>query len=154
MTWAERFGLVTWSVRQFASFAAAFGAGLAKNNSSQQVGPREGEMRTKSIGAMTIWILSAGTAGTSLAQRAGADHAQLQVDQIQMRLQKNPDLRNNPIGVTVHNGVATLTGSVDTEAEKSDAARLALVSGIVGVDNCLDVASSGVRQDQRKAGRG
>ena len=103
-------------------------------------------MTTKSIGAMTIWILSAGSAGTSLAQQAGVDHAQQQVAQIQTRLQKNPDLKNNPIGVTVYNGVATLTGSVDTETEKSDAARLALVSGIVGVDNRLDVASNGVRQ--------
>lgn len=102
-------------------------------------------MKTK-VGAMTIWILSAGTAGTSLAQQAGSDHAQQQVARIQMRLQKNPDLKNNPIGVTVHDGVATLTGFVDTEIEKSDAARLALVSGITGVDNRLDVASSGVRQ--------
>jgi hyperosmotically inducible periplasmic protein len=103
-------------------------------------------MKNKGIGAMTIWILSAGSAGTSLAQQAGSDHAQQQVAQIRMRLQKNPDLRDNAIGVSVHNGVATLTGSVDTETEKSDAARLALVNGIVGVDNRLDVASNGVRQ--------
>ena len=34
-----------------------------------------------------------------------------------MRLQKNPDLRNNAISVMVNNGVATLTGTVDTQAE-------------------------------------
>jgi len=100
-------------------------------------------MKTKSLGAMTIWILSAGTAG---AAPGGPEQAQQQVAQIQMRLQRNPDLRNNPIGVAVSNGVATLTGTVDTQAEKSDAARLALVSGIVGVDNRLDVGSKGVRQ--------
>lgn len=103
-------------------------------------------MKTKSLGAMTIWILGAGTAGSALALEPGPDQARQQVAQIQMRLQKNPDLRNNTIGVTVDNGVATLTGTVDTQTEKSDAARLALVSGIVGVDNRLDVGSSGVRQ--------
>jgi osmotically-inducible protein OsmY len=100
-------------------------------------------MKSKSLGAMTIWILSAGTAGSALA---GPERAQQQVAQIQTRLQKNPDLRNNTISVAVNNGVATLTGTVDTQAEKSDAARLALVAGIVGVDNRLDVGSHGVQQ--------
>ena len=103
-------------------------------------------MKTKSLGAMTIWILGAGTAAPALAEQMGPDQARQQVAQIQLRLQKNPDLRNNTIGVSVNNGVATLTGTVDTQAEKSGAARLALVSGIVGVDNRLDVGSSGVRQ--------
>jgi hyperosmotically inducible periplasmic protein len=94
---------------------------------------------------MTIWLMSATTAGPALAQPAGPGQAQ-QVAQIQMRLQKNPDLMNNTIGVSVNNGVATLTGTVDTQAEKSDAARLALVSGIRGVDNRLDVGSKGVRE--------
>ena len=100
-------------------------------------------MKTKSFGAMTIWILSAGSAGAALA---GPEQARQQVAQIQTRLQKDPDLRNNAIGVAVNNGVATLTGTVDTPAEKSDAARLALVTGIVGVDNRLDVGSKGVGQ--------
>jgi hypothetical protein len=39
---------------------------------------------------MTIWILSAGSAGSALA---GPEQARQQVAQIQMRLQKNPDLR-------------------------------------------------------------
>ncbi len=45
----------------------------------------------------------------------------------------------------MHDGVATLTGTVDTQTEKSDAARLALVTGILGVDNRLDVGSNGIR---------
>jgi osmotically-inducible protein OsmY len=96
-------------------------------------------MKTKSLGAMTIWIMSAATAEPALAREAGSDRSQRQVAQIQMRLQKDPDLRNNAIAVAVNNGVATLTGTVDTQTEKSDAARLALVGGIVGVDNRLDV---------------
>src|SRR3954470_24698047 len=103
-------------------------------------------MATKTIGVMTIWLMSATTAGPARAQSAGPDQAQKQMAQIQMRLQKNPDLRNNAIDVSVNNGVATLTGTVDTQAEKSDAARLALVSGIVGVDNRLDVGSKGIRE--------
>jgi hyperosmotically inducible protein len=103
-------------------------------------------MKTKSLGAMTIWIMSAATAEPVLAREAGSDRAQQQVAQIQMRLQKDPDLRNNAIAVAVNNGVATLTGTVDTLTEKSDAARLALVSGIVGVDNRLDIGSKDVRQ--------
>ena len=103
-------------------------------------------MSTKSVGAMTIWLMSATTAGPALAQPAGQGQSQQQIAQIQLRLQKNPDLKNNPIGVSVNNGVATLTGTVDTQAEKSDAARLALVGGIVGVDNRLDVGSKGIRE--------
>jgi len=103
-------------------------------------------MTTKSVGAMTIWLMSATTAGPALAESAGPQQAQQQVAQIQTRLQKNADLKNNAIGVSVNNGVATLTGTVDTQAEKSDAARLALVGGIVGVDNRLDVGSKGVRE--------
>ena len=48
-------------------------------------------------GAMTIWLMSAATAGPALAQPAGPEQAQQQVAQIQMRLQKNPDLKNNAI---------------------------------------------------------
>jgi hyperosmotically inducible protein len=103
-------------------------------------------MKSKSVGVMTIWIMSAATAGPALAREAGPEQAQQQVAQIQMRLRKNADLKSNPIAVTVNNGVATLTGTVDTQTEKSNAARLALVSGIVGVDNRLDVGSTGVRQ--------
>jgi hyperosmotically inducible protein len=95
---------------------------------------------------MTIWLMSATTAGTAVAQPTGPDQAQQQVAQIQMRLHKDPDLKNNSIAVSVTNGVATLTGTVDSPAERSDAARLALVSGIVGVDNRLDVGSKGVRE--------
>ena len=106
-------------------------------------------MTTKGLGAMTIWIMSAATAGPALAREAGSGQAQQQVARIQRRLQENPDLRNNQIDVTVDNGVATLTGTVDTQTERSDAARLALVSGIVGVDNRLDVGSKGAGRPSR-----
>src|SRR6202012_2971627 len=52
---------------------------------------------------------------------------------------------NNKIGVSVDHGVATLTGKVDSQREKSEAARLALVSGIIGVDNRLEVGSASLK---------
>jgi hyperosmotically inducible protein len=68
------------------------------------------------------------------------------VAQIQTRLQQNPNLKNNRIEVTVADGVATLKGLVDTQAEKAEAARLASVSGIVGIDNRLEVGGAGLDQ--------
>jgi hyperosmotically inducible protein len=101
-------------------------------------------MKTR-LGVMTIWVFSAGTAVPALARQAGSEQARQQVAAIQTRLQKDPELRNNAINVTVNDGVAVLTGTVDTQTERSDAARLALVNGIVSVDNRLDVGSNGVR---------
>jgi osmotically-inducible protein OsmY len=96
---------------------------------------------------MVFGALAFGAGVPALAQPTPeTDQDQRQAAQIQARLQKDPELQNNQIGVTVDRGVATLTGRVDTATEKSDAARLALVSGIVGVDNRLDVGSSGVKQ--------
>jgi osmotically-inducible protein OsmY len=63
-------------------------------------------------------------------------------DQIQTRFQSDADLRNNHIQATIDNGVATLKGTVDTDAEKSKAARLAMVKGVTGVDNQLKVGSA------------
>ena len=72
--------------------------------------------------------------------------ALLVVSQIQMRLQKDPNLKNNRIEVTVDKGIATLKGMVDTDAEKAEASRLASVSGIVGIDNRLEVGSASLDQ--------
>jgi osmotically-inducible protein OsmY len=38
-----------------------------------------------------------------------------------------------------------LTGTVDTQSEKMNAGELAMVKGIVGVQNQLDVAGVGVK---------
>jgi hyperosmotically inducible protein len=64
---------------------------------------------------------------------------------IHTRLQNDPDLRNNPITATVENGVVTLQGTVDTEAEKSKAARLAMITGVTQVDNQLKVGSASTK---------
>jgi hyperosmotically inducible periplasmic protein len=91
-------------------------------------------------------LLIVAAAPARAQQAPGADQIRTQVSQIQMRLQKDPNLKNNRIEVTVNNGIATLKGKVDTQAEKSNATRLASVSGIVGIDNRLEVGSASLDQ--------
>ena len=98
-------------------------------------------------GVVALWALSMGAVATVRAQPLpGGGPIRSQVSEIQMRLQKDPNLKNNRIEVTVANGVATLKGTVDSDAEKAEASRLASVSGIVGIDNRLEVGSSGLAQ--------
>ncbi len=96
---------------------------------------------------VVLWALSLGAVATARAQQAPAvEQIRSPASQIQMRLQKDPNLQNNRIEVTVSNGVATLKGKVDTQAEKAEATRLASVSGIVGIDNRLEVGSASLDQ--------
>ena len=95
------------------------------------------------LGGVAIWALSMGAVAVARAQPLpGGGPVRSQVSQIQTRLQQDPDLKNNQIEVSVANGVATLKGKVDTQAEKAEATRLASVSGIVGIDNRLEVGGS------------
>lgn len=99
------------------------------------------------LGAVALWALSVGAVVTARAQPLpGGGPVRSQVSQIQTRLQQDPNLKNNRIEVSVANGVATLKGTVDSDAEKAEASRLASVSGIVGIDNRLEVGSSGLAQ--------
>ena len=65
--------------------------------------------------------------------------------QIQANLQGDRDLANNRIDVQVSDGVATLKGTVDSEAERSRAVRLAGVAGVRIVDDQLKVESIGLK---------
>jgi hyperosmotically inducible protein len=99
------------------------------------------------LGVVAVWALSMGAAAVVRAQPLpGGGPVRSQVSQIETRLQQNPDLKNNQIEVSVANGVATLKGKVDTQAEKAEATRLASVSGIVGIDNRLEVGSANLDQ--------
>ena len=99
------------------------------------------------VGLVAVWALAMGAGASARAQPApGGDPSRPQVSQIQLRLQKDPNLKNNRIEVTVANGVATLNGKVDTQAEKAAATRLASVGGIVGIDNRLEVGSASLDQ--------
>ena len=65
--------------------------------------------------------------------------------QIQASLQSDRDLANNRIDVSVSDGVATLKGTVDSEAERSRAVRLAGSAGVRVVDDQLKVESLGMK---------
>lgn len=93
------------------------------------------------------WALATRTVSTVRAQQApAAAPVQPQASQIQLRLQNDPALKDNRIEVTVNKGIATLKGMVDTDAEKAEAARLASVNGITGIDNRLEVGSASLNQ--------
>jgi len=65
--------------------------------------------------------------------------------QIQANLQTDRDLANNRIDVRVSmDGVATLKGTVDSEAERNKAVQLASVGGVRVVDDQIKVESAGV----------
>ena len=99
------------------------------------------------VGMVAVWALLVGPVAIVRAQPLpGGGPVRSQVSQIQTRLQQDPGLKNNEIEVSVANGVATLKGKVDTQAEKAEASRLASVSGIVGIDNRLEVGSASLDQ--------
>jgi hyperosmotically inducible protein len=99
------------------------------------------------LGLVAAWAFSMGAVAVVRAQPLpGGGPVRSQVSQIQTRLQQDPELKNNQIEVSVANGVATLKGKVDTQGEKAQATRLASVSGIVGIDNRLEVGSASLDQ--------
>ena len=97
-----------------------------------------------------------GRAGLAIGVAARADQPAARADepaerelmktekQIQANLQSDRDLANNRIDVQVSDGVATLKGTVDSEAERSRAVRLAGIAGVRIVDDQLKVESLGL----------
>lgn len=92
-------------------------------------------------GSMALALAATTPAGAT--QVSGKEQMKMQKE-IQGKLKKDADLKNNRIAVSVDNSVATLKGTVDTPTEKTKAEELAHVDGIVRVDNELDVGSKGV----------
>jgi osmotically-inducible protein OsmY len=103
--------------------------------------------RTKALwGAPLVALaLVLGASAAADQQVAGKQGSKLE-QQIESSLQRDPELKNNHIGVRVNNGVAALRGTVDTDAEKAKAERLAFVDGVTRVDNQLDVSGAGAAQ--------
>jgi osmotically-inducible protein OsmY len=61
-------------------------------------------------------------------------------DQVRMKLATDPDVKGGALDVTVHDGVVTIKGRVDTEKGKTKATKLAKkVKGVKEVDNELQV---------------
>jgi osmotically-inducible protein OsmY len=88
--------------------------------------------------------LSVGVMAQTDDQPAGRELMRTE-KQIQASLQSDRELANNRIDVSVSDGVATLKGSVDSEAERAKAVRLATVAGIRVVDDQLKVESVGMK---------
>jgi hyperosmotically inducible protein len=102
-------------------------------------------MRKSYFVILAASLLGFGAGRSAFAdQVAGADTSRAQAE-IQSKLERDPDLKNNRIQATVDNGVATLKGTVDSTAERAKAAKLALVKGVQQVDNELQVKSQGAR---------
>jgi hyperosmotically inducible protein len=86
------------------------------------------------------WLPSVG----AVPQSSTAKPSDSSVDtRISQRLKADPSLKGHNIGVSVDNGVVTLTGTVTTEAERTKAAQLAQVSGVTRVDNKIAVDATG-----------
>jgi hyperosmotically inducible periplasmic protein len=79
--------------------------------------------------------------------------------QIEKQIKTDPMLKHDDIHVSVKGGVATLSGTVATDAERARAAEIAKVAGITRVDNQLVVdpyakpkGTTGKIEDKTKAG--
>jgi len=86
-------------------------------------------------------LVAFGSVSTFAAQAAStAKPSDKTVDaRIDQRLKADPTLKNYNIRVSVDGSVATLTGTVPTEADRAKAADLAKVNGITRVDNQIVV---------------
>ena len=78
--------------------------------------------------------------GTLVAQQAASTPDDRISDQVRMRLAGDPDVKGGADEVTVHDGVVTIKGRVDSEKGKNKATKLAKkVKGVKQVDNELQV---------------
>jgi hyperosmotically inducible periplasmic protein len=90
----------------------------------------------------TAALLVAGWVPSAVAapQSAAAQPADSAIDaRISQRINADPSLKAHNIKVSVKDGVATLTGTVATEAERAKAAQLATIDGVARVDNRIAV---------------
>jgi len=90
--------------------------------------------------AIAMTGFSAATVGAAVPQAGTAAASDKVLDsRIEQSIHKDPSLKKYDIDVAVDAGVATLTGTVATEAERGRAKRLATVKGIARVDNRIVV---------------
>jgi osmotically-inducible protein OsmY len=93
-------------------------------------------------------VLAAGTVSMRAAapQTTTITPADSTLDnKIEKRIHDSSSLKKYDIDVKVDNGVATLTGTVATEAERRRAAQLATISGVSRVDNQIVVDMNATR---------
>lgn len=91
----------------------------------------------KRLFAIALLSISALSAGQTPQVSSADDRIS---DQVRMKLAGDPDVKGGALDVTVHDGVVTMKGRVDTERGKSKATKLAhKVKGVKDVDNELTV---------------
>lgn len=97
-------------------------------------------MRTVICGLAVAGLLFAGPAAASAPTRTARLTDQQLSQRIAHRLEQSRALRSDHIRVSVKNRVATLSGRVDSRADRLRADRLARVKGVRRVDDHLAVA--------------
>jgi hyperosmotically inducible protein len=95
------------------------------------------------IGSLVVAALVAGPIATraayaQTARTAAASDSALD-KRIETRIHNDSSLKKYSVHVSVSNGVATLTGTVPTEADRTRATRAATIPGVSRVDNQLIV---------------
>jgi hyperosmotically inducible protein len=75
-------------------------------------------------------------------------------DRIEFRLETNDVTRKYDIDVEVENGVATLTGEVATERQKTQALEMAKVDGVVRIEDRIEVDADADRTLAERAKQG
>ena len=107
-----------------------------------------------SIACFVALLMAGSVANAQVGQAAGTDKTT--ATQIEKRIAGDPALKKYDIKVTVDGGVATLSGSVATEADRAKAAADAKVAGVTRVDNQIlvepDAGSRGVKGTAGKVG--
>jgi osmotically-inducible protein OsmY len=92
-----------------------------------------------------VAVLVAGPVSMQAAvpQAAAVKPADSTLDErIEKRIAADPSLKKHDIKIAVNNGVATLTGTVQSQAERRKATQLATITGVARVDNQIVVDPS------------
>jgi len=90
------------------------------------------------VAALVAGPIATGGAYAQTTRAAATSDSSLH-KRIETRFHNDPVLKRYSIHVSVDNGVATVTGTVPTEADRAKATRVATVTGISRVDNQLVV---------------
>jgi osmotically-inducible protein OsmY len=100
----------------------------------------------RAVGTLCAVALEALVVVPARADEAESRESTAKQDEIQTKLENDPGLANNRVDVRVSSdGVATLTGVVDSDGERSKAAQLASVPGVRLVDDQLKVGAAGIK---------
>ena len=90
-------------------------------------------------GMLAVALLGMLTGGAVRGEQVSGPRELTQAAEIRTRLHKDHESKNSRIDVRVDHGIARLTGTVNTDSEKMNAGEVAMVEGIIAVQNQLDV---------------